>query len=193
MAFFNTKKLTIIPPPIPDVPPYIPPVIPTPESGSTPNIPRPTFSGNVVFKLYRCFDDNRTLNKNLTDMLSFDILLKNDTDILNPVIILESNNDLSSYNYSHIDVTNRYYYVSSVEYLGGNKFRLNLMVDVLMSYKDGIKGMTGILVKTDDIRYINEDFDDGSFVNQDGCAIAVKLFDRQPFLKTPTQVLIVSG
>lgn len=198
MAFFNTKQIKTVIPPIPDTPPYIPPtppVAPTPAEGDTPHIPRPTFTGTTNITFYRTNSDNNELNKVLEDAETYSIDIKDSINIITPVILIDTAVDLKSYNYAFIDGLDRYYYIDSVDLLNGTLYKLNLSVDVLMSFKTGIKAMKGILVKTNDERYVNYDLNDGSFINQEGKVIEVQVFPKRDktFLDNPVNILIACG
>lgn len=195
MAYFNTKQIKYMPQPLPSEPGYVPPAppaAPAPQDGSIPDIPRPTFSGLSEVILYTTFDDNNVVDKKLENALSFQIAFKEATEIHSPVILLESNIDLTTFNYCKIAITNRYYYIDSIELVPGNLYRIRMHVDVLMSFKDGIKQMQGIMVKSNDSRYVEMDYNDGSFVNREGNALEIKHFGLG-FLEQPVYMLQVAG
>lgn len=138
MAFFNIKDRKYIPRPIPPTPPYVPPVPPTPptpEAGDVPDIPKPTFTGSIDFKIYINNSDVDVMNKNLTLINTYSIILKNETNIERPSIIIESNSDLTDVNY--MSINNMYYYAvpSSVN---NNIWRFDGVIDGLMSFKEDI-------------------------------------------------------
>lgn len=194
MAYFNNTKIKSGRIPIPDTPPFIPPVIPDPdipESGSTPNIPAPEITGGSTITLYRVADENSKVNKSLGSGISFSGFLVEDTDILNPSLVLESTYNLADYNYAYINTTGRYYYMRPVM-LPDSRYRLNMNVDVLMSYKDAIKQCRAIISKTEDSRYINDDIDNGDLINQSGIAMSCKVFSSG-FLDTPVDILVTVG
>ncbi len=200
MSFFNTKKLTVIPPPIPPTPPYVPPVVPTPEPGSTPDIPRPTFTGDFDVILYFTTDENNKVNKKLLNPSeTFNCSVKNSISVINPIIILSNDYDLSDYNYAYIPQLERYYYITDVTMITGQRYQLTMRCDVLMSNKEQIYKLNGVIAKTQDARYINEDFDDGSFINQRGVRVITKNFAPPSgthgtiFLDTPCHILITQG
>ena len=122
-----------------------------------------------------------------------DIIFKDDTSAINPSIVIETDVNLTAYNYAKIDITGRYYFIESVEMLTGNMFRVILTVDVLMSFKEGIKSLNGVISRTQDIRYANLDYDDGSFINQNGTWKEIKEFGTPAFKTDPYNVLIVAG
>lgn len=195
MAFYNTKQTKYTPAPVPSEPGYVPPTPPTPpspEPGNVPVIPSPVFTGDTTITLYNTYDDNNVIDKTLLSPMSFDISFKMDTSILRPVVLIESATDISSFNYMYIESVNRYYFINSIEYLPGGIYRVSAKVDVLKTFADGIKGMNGIVVKAEDSNYINEDLNDGSFVNQEGAFIQLSIYDNG-FDEKPTNILVVAG
>lgn len=194
MAYFRSKEVKYRPRPIPPIPPYVPPTPPTPptpEAGNVPVIPRPVFSESAKLRLYQTASENAALDKQLYNMIEMDIVFKDDTSAQNPIIIVESEYNLTQYNYAHIDITGRYYYVRS-DMLTGNMFRLYLTTDELMSFNAGIKNLIGIIRKTQDLNYINNDLNDGSFVNQEGTWKEIKDFENG-FNESPNTILIAAG
>ena len=90
--------------------------------------------------LYKNIDSDNTLNKTLTEPLEIPINLKNDIDIINPEIRLmnTSNHDYLEYNYCHIPMLNRYYFIESMDALNPKITTLRCSCDVLTTYKDDI-------------------------------------------------------
>lgn len=91
----------------------------------------------MIIKLYNTNSDNNKLNKVLTNEIIIDIKLKNDTDIIQPTIFLYSETLINS-NYCYIPEFNRYYYINSITTNSNKVFKLELEVDVLMSFKNDI-------------------------------------------------------
>lgn len=109
-------------------------------------------------------------------------------DIINPEIVLQ----LTSYpkfNYCYIDKLNRYYYVESVVILTTNTYLVNLSCDVLMSYKDGIKGLVGFIDRNE--HTFNENIIDKYRVIEQGYDIEV--YDVENKVFTGDVNLILSG
>lgn len=192
MAFFNKGKIKQGRIPIPDIPPYIPPVPPEPEipeEGETPVTPIPSITGGSTITLYHCNDENNKVVKNLSGGIGCNAFIVLDCDVSSPVIELESGVSLIDYNYAYIDTTNRYYYVKVVCMPQGF-YRLYLTIDVLMSYANSIKNLSGIIDKeetTNDL-YIN----DGTFVH--GVKDYTRVYNfASGFNDTPDNILICAG
>ena len=142
MALNNTyfestgRDVTI---PIPVDPPYVPPVVPTPpqpQPGSVPDVPVPLHDGNVICRLYINRSENNRLIKNIDLQKSYELILKKNTDLMNPQIELNESDDLSDINYMYLN--GKYYFVTNIECVTGNLWRITAHVDVLTTYKDYI-------------------------------------------------------
>lgn len=195
MAYFNNKQNVkgggYIPLPIPEEPGYEPTPVPSVDPGSTPVIPLPTFSGNTVVTLYHNADEHRVLNKRISDARVFNVVLKEETSSLNPQIILQSDYDLSTYNYAFIDVTNRYYYCT-ITLMENGLFVINMEVDVLMSYKDGIKNLMGLVERVENTDYKNMDIPNNDIITQRGTTTKIIKYPRS-LDKNNQYVLVTNG
>lgn len=146
-TYFESNKV-YEPLPIPESPGYVPPsppVPPTPGSGSTPVIPRPTFSGSTSVTFYTNSSDNNVLNKSISSTTSATVVFKENVDLIEPVLILQNNSYIQASNY--MQMLGRYYYITSIECMPGNLLKVNARVDVLMSYRDQIKANTAIITR----------------------------------------------
>lgn len=100
--------------------------------------------GNVGFecKFYRNSADKNMVDK--TEFLSLvsteSIIFKQETSIINPTIVLETTS-FPNFNYVYIKELSRYYFITSIISIRNNLWEINLSIDVLMSYKDGIKSL----------------------------------------------------
>lgn len=107
----------------------------------------------MEIKFYTCGDDHRTLNKTLEDELTLQGAMRQQASMLAPIIVCSTLD--AKYNYCYIPSFGRYYYVTQhVRYRRGLD-RLNLDVDVLMSYRDKIMELTGVVSRLDANDYIN--------------------------------------
>lgn len=89
---------------------------------------------------YKCKSDKRYANKNLEVVYSdVDLTYIDKTDIMNPIIKLGKALEPLDFNYVHIPELRRYYYVSEPPTFEAGYYRVQLHVDVLMSFKDEYK------------------------------------------------------
>lgn len=53
--------------------------------------------------------------------------------------------DVPNFNYAYIEAFKRYYYVTDIVSLSNGMWEITLNIDILMSYKDGIKNLTAFV------------------------------------------------
>lgn len=145
-TYFETKGRDVSVP-IPVQPEYIPPVPPTPPSptpGNIPVVPRNVYSGNVDVDFYNNVSDPETLDKDITLVLQKTIVIKDECDILHFRVPF---NDSSVINFNYAKIMDRYYYCRAVLDNAGVTW-IHFDVDALMSWKESIKGLSGIIDRT---------------------------------------------
>jgi hypothetical protein len=70
--------------------------------------------------------------------------LREECSMLTPSIVYQSS-DVPTFNYVYIPIFNRYYYVTSLSSVGKNLWRMELNCDVLMTYKNEIFLLQGVI------------------------------------------------
>lgn len=125
--------------------------------------------------LYNNFSESNKLDKNISKIIELDGNLREASSLINPSILIELNpntiNDLIvdddkkhvtyngikitwnsfiynyvlSANYVYIPEFNRYYFINDIVSIRNNMWRLNMHVDVLMSYKKQIQQMNAFV------------------------------------------------
>lgn len=146
-TYFETKGKDVTNP-IPVDPGYIPPLPPTPptpEPGSTPNIPRPTFSGEVSVTFYINESEPNRVSKVISIVSSETITIKEPCSIFSPVIYINTSSDLTSVNY--MQMGGRYYF-AKVTMLPGNLYMIEGKSDPLMTFGDQIRNNTALLARS---------------------------------------------
>ena len=93
--------------------------------------------------LYQTADEANRLNKTLSVEIALTGALREECDILSPEIKIESAANLSTYNYCYIPDFGRYYF-SEFKIVRTGLWVMSCSVDVLMSYKEGIKALPAI-------------------------------------------------
>ena len=90
--------------------------------------------------LYKNLDSDNQINKNLSDPKSIPIRLKRDIDIIRPEIVLSVIPDVDylEYNYCHIPLLNRFYFIDSVESINNKMYVFRCTCDVLETYKSDV-------------------------------------------------------
>ena len=98
------------------------------------------------------FDDRRKLEKSVTWFDTFDCKPYTDYNISVPnLLIVNANGAIANNNYAYIADYKRYYYVDSVTVGRNGMYVVQLSVDVLMSYVDGIKNLSATISRQENI------------------------------------------
>ena len=98
------------------------------------------------------FDDRRKLEKSVTWFDTFDCKPYTDYNISAPnLIIVNATGAIANNNYAYIADYQRYYYVDSVTIGRNGMYIVQLSVDVLMSYADGIKNLSATISRQENI------------------------------------------
>lgn len=105
-------------------------------------------------EFYNTTDNANTINKTLNLIKTINIVFRQAVNEQTPFIILNRNN-LIGVNYIHIPNFNRYYFISSVENYTTNLVRINLVTDLLMTYKDDILNKPVLIKATEKPSYFS--------------------------------------
>lgn len=102
--------------------------------------------------LYNNFSDNRTVNKNIQQVLTGSIYLYEDSSIVNPVVRLDYDSTIiPAVNYAFVPAWNRYYYITDISALVGGGMLITMACDVLMTYKGSILNSTQTVIRNEGI------------------------------------------
>ena len=97
----------------------------------------------MTIYLYKTADEQNRLEKTLSDAITLTGSLREECDILSPEIKIESRANLATYNYCYIPEFGRYYF-AEFKIIRTGLWTISCSVDVLMSYRDGIKALPAI-------------------------------------------------
>lgn len=92
--------------------------------------------------------EKNKLDKSLSNELKFNGKLREESSVVNPSIMIQTTNP-SGYNYAYIPEFNRYYFITDMVSVRTGIWEISMHVDVLMSFKDGIKNTSIILSDTE--------------------------------------------
>ena len=98
----------------------------------------------MLIDLYINTSEKERLDKSLGNRMQLDGTLKQETSIINPTVLIETTNP-TIYNYMHIPLFHRYYYITDITCIRTGLWRISGTVDVLMSYSDEIKNIPVII------------------------------------------------
>lgn len=83
----------------------------------------------------------------LTEVFTYKGYFREEQNITSPIITIDvtGDNPVPEFNYAYIPLFNRYYFVTGYEVLRTNLWNVHLEVDVLMTYKTGIKSLRAMV------------------------------------------------
>ena len=105
-------------------------------------------------EFYHTADNANTVNKTLQPIKTVDIIFRQAVNEATPFIIMNKDK-LTGSNYVHIPNFNRYYFISNVENYTANLVRIDLVTDLLMTYKDDILNSTVLITATNTPSYFS--------------------------------------
>lgn len=94
--------------------------------------------------LYTNSSERQAINKTLSNGYQLTGSLRNESSVINPSILIEIDNP-SYYNYAYISEFNRYYFITDMISVRTNLWRINMSVDVLMSFASDILNLDVIV------------------------------------------------
>lgn len=101
----------------------------------------------MTIKFYTNLSDKVVVDKNITQLGS-DVTgtLREGCSIIDPIIKFEGTigSNLTTANYCYITEFGRYYYINNIKCVG-KLFEVQMHVDVLMSFKNGIRANTAVI------------------------------------------------
>ena len=101
---------------------------------------------NIV--LYNNKSDSRVINKSIEKITEISVILKSAQNIMSPEIMLQTKTLPIEANYCYISDFGRYYYINAQRLDNGNVSKIELTVDVLMSFKSMILSSTVVAERT---------------------------------------------
>ena len=125
----------------------------------------------MTITLYTNNSENNALNKYLTELTTLTGDLREETSVLDPDVLLTHIDEyIESVNYAYIEEFNRYYFVTGIESVRNNLWRLTCHVDVLYTYREQIRSNRAI-VERNEVEY-DLKLNDGLFKTQQNPRIA---------------------
>lgn len=96
--------------------------------------------------LYQNTSETNRVDKSdfLTPLTTLTGALREECSILTPSIVYQSS-EIPTFNYVYIPIFNRYYFVTQLASVGKKVWRMELNCDVLMSYKEQIYTLQGVI------------------------------------------------
>ena len=124
---------------------------------------------NIV--LYANVSEINAVNKNITELITLTGTLREQSSIIDPVItISDIDNYVGQMNYAYIPEFNRYYFITNVESVRNNLWKISFHVDVLFTYRDAIRSNSAIIERNENEYDLK--LNDGLFRTQQNPRIA---------------------
>lgn len=147
---------------------------------------------SLTIKLYHNASPANKIGKNLTDeLVTSDVLLKDDVSILKPVFKVRDVRSIITYNYLYCPDLQRYYFIDDIVSIHNDLWEISCHVDVLETYKNGILGQTAV-IKRQQNKY-NLYLNDPDFMTYNYEQIQTKYFSGTGFSKNLSYIFVVNG
>lgn len=106
----------------------------------------------MTINLLYTTDDPMTATKTTTTVAAaVTIVPKANLDILYPVVVLAYNASYLGANYAYIPDLGRYYFIRDQILSPGKQIALQLGIDIRMSWDAGIRGCSGVVVRSESV------------------------------------------
>lgn len=93
----------------------------------------------MIITLYKSPGERNLLNRSLTTVKTMSTIEATDElSIETPTILIDRDDSIIGFDYAYIQEFNRYYFLTGLNIVNGNQFRLELTVDPLMSFRSQI-------------------------------------------------------
>ena len=143
----------------------------------------------MTITLYHTTSDINVVNKIFDTENSITINFKNIEDIDNPVITLTLDNNINNYNYFYLPTLKRYYFITKIEIINNNIYKITGHIDVLMSFKDKFLPLKAIIKRNENS--FNSYLDDNYYKTVSYSRVQTKKFNKE--LNGTGYVLITAG
>ena len=137
--------------------------------------------------LYKTTNANNDLNKTTSAKVELVGALREASSVIAPSILIQSNP--IGYNYAYIPEFGRYYYIKNITAFRKGAYIVDLKCDVLMSFKEEILNMSGVVSRlTDGDDYATRDI-------KTKCLETHRRLDfpETPFTRNGSYILISKG
>ena len=125
----------------------------------------------MTITLYRNISEYNAVNKSITELTTLTGTLREESSIIDPVITISYiDSYVGSMNYAYIPEFNRYYFITNIESVRNNLWRVSFHVDVLYTYREQIKGNSAIIERNENQYDLK--LNDGLFKTQQNPRIA---------------------
>jgi len=143
----------------------------------------------MEIKLYNTTNSNNTINKELTDELTYNIQFTDTANVISPVVRLKDE-QLVKRNYAYIPNFKRYYFIRDISSKPNRITTLELEVDVLESFKEDILESYGTVG-----RHLgaNKYYDGGSYPSEERKTHTIYKSDVTPEFEETVLMTLIGG
>lgn len=125
----------------------------------------------MTITLFSNISEYNAVNKSITELTTLTGTLREESSLIDPVIsISDIDSYIGSMNYAYIPEFNRYYFITNIESVRDNLWRVSFHVDVLYTYREQIKGNNAIIERNENEYDLK--LNDGLFKTQQNPRIA---------------------
>lgn len=136
----------------------------------------------MTLTLYKNSSDNEVVDKSLEAIESgVEFLLLDGCDEFSPVLTLRNRQTAREANYLYINEWGKYYYINDRNYDNNGVLTISAREDVLMTFKDEIRGTTQIITRSSDPSVYNSMLEDSLFQAQSNMQIQQKVLGVDVF------------
>ena len=104
----------------------------------------------MTLTLYSNASEYAALDKELTEVVSLTGALREESSIIDPIVTVEGlNSYLTQVNYAYIPEFGRYYFITNIQNIRTNLWKIYLHVDVLHTYAAAIRENSAIIERNE--------------------------------------------
>lgn len=142
----------------------------------------------MEIRFYNNTSPNNKVTKNLTNETILTGTLREECSISTPAFNISDLDPI--FNYCFIPDFNRYYFITNMTYVRNNLYRIDLSVDVLMSFKDDILAQKAVIERNE--KLFNLYLGDSSYSQYSYVKTQTKRFPNA-FSDKGEYILVVAG
>ena len=104
----------------------------------------------MTIVLYTNTAEINAVDKSLSELATLTGTLREQSSIIDPVIMISNiDNYVGSMNYAYISDFNRYYFITNIESVRNNLWKVSFHVDVLYTYNSEIRANSAIIERNE--------------------------------------------
>ena len=103
----------------------------------------------MTVNFYNSTENKNKINKTLINPTVKNLTLRNNFNVERPIIYLSFNPIENNLNYIEFVEMQKFYFIESVDLIRKNYYQVNLKLDVLKTYANNIKELTGTIIKSE--------------------------------------------